>query len=288
MKRKGKVVVIGGHEDKGMPESEKKSSQNAELMGDSILKTIVDESAKKTRSRIEIIPTASSKPEEIAEEYIEAFHYLDAKNCGILDIQTREQAFEEDKLDRLRKADVVFFTGGDQLRLTTILSGTEFYNVLLHKLEKENFLYAGTSAGAAAASDSMIYQGRAENAFYKGEVLTSTGFGFIRDVIFDTHFVNRGRIGRLFQLIVSNPKILGIGLEENTGLLFSGNKMEAIGPGMTIIVDGRFIKQNNMLEIRDGAPISIDNITLHVMSKTDVYDLEKRELTIKTAPEYLK
>lgn len=117
---------------------------------------------------------------------------------------------------------------------------------------------------------------------------TSTGFGLVRDVIFDTHFVNRGRIGRLFQLIVSNPNILGIGLEENTGLLFSGDKMEAIGPGMTIVVDGRNIRNSNLLQIQDGAPISIDNLTLHVMSKTDVFDLTNRTLTIKTAEEFAK
>jgi cyanophycinase len=147
-------------------------------------------------------------------------------------------------------------------------------------------MYAGTSAGAAAASDSMIFQGQSENAILKGEVKISSGFSLVNDIVFDTHFINRGRIGRLFQVVVSNPKLLGVGLEENTGLLFTpNNKMEAIGPGMTIILDGRNIKNSNLLEIKEGVPISIDNLTLHVMSKTDVYDLQTRQLSIITPEE---
>lgn len=288
MKRKGKVIVIGGNEDKGIPESERESVEKEESSRESILHRFVDETAKGVKSRIEIVPTASSEPEDTAADYLRAFELLKVGSVGVLDIWSREEACSEESLRRLEAADGIFFTGGDQMRLTSIFGGTAFYQLLMEKLDKEPFVYAGTSAGAAAASDSMIYQGRPENALRKGEVRTSTGFGLVRDVIFDTHFVNRGRIGRLFQLIVSNPNILGIGLEENTGLLFSGDKMEAIGPGMTIVVDGRNIRNSNLLQIQDGAPISIDNLTLHVMSKTDVFDLTNRTLTIKTAEEFVK
>ena len=288
MSRKGKVVVIGGHEDKGMPDSERRSVEQEAFYSDSILKRIVDESRRGTKSRIEIVPTASSEPEDTAADYVKAFRLLKAENSGVLDIRTREQAFDPKMIKRLEAADVVFFTGGDQMRLTSIFGGTDFYHQMVEKLEEEPFIYAGTSAGAAAASHSMIFEGRSESALLKGEVRTATGFGLVRDVIFDTHFVNRGRIGRLFQLIVSNPNILGIGLEENTGLLFVGNKMEAIGPGMTMIVDGRTIRNSNLLEIRDGAPISIDSLNLFVMSKTDVFDCETRSLDIRTPDEYLK
>ncbi len=286
--KKGKIILIGGHEDKGLPEDEKKCIEQDEFLQDSILKRIVDESAKKKQSRIEIIPTASMEPEDTAQDYLHAFGLLKVKDVGVLDIRSREDATELKNIERIRKADVVFFTGGDQVRLTSVFGGTPIYDLIHEKLEKENFIYAGTSAGAAAASDSMIYEGRAEHSLLKGEVKTATGFGIVTNIIFDTHFINRGRIGRLFQLIVSNPTILGVGLEENTGLLFHKNKMEAIGTGMTIIVDGRSIRQSNLLEIREEAPLSIDSLTLHVMSRTDVFDLETRQLEINTEKKDLK
>jgi cyanophycinase len=100
----------------------------------------------------------------------------------------------------------------------------------------------------------MIFEGNATDAILKGEVQTAAGFGLIRDVVFDTHFITRGRIGRLFQIIVTNPKLLGVGLEENTGLLIHNGKMEAIGPGMTIIVDGHDIKNHNCLKSGTARP----------------------------------
>lgn len=277
MELKGKLVIIGGAEDKG------ENEDSEEFSHDSILKRIIDESAKGERSRIEIVTTATSEPDEMGKEYTNEFRKLKAENTHVLNIETREQADSIKVLKRLDKADIVFFTGGDQLRLTTILGGTAFYKALVERLETDkHFVYAGTSAGAAAASDSMINGGNARNALLKGEIQTSSGFGLIENIIFDTHFIARGRIGRLFQIIVTNPKILGVGLEENTGLLIQNGKMEAIGPGMTIIVDGQDIRNNNLLEIRSGAPISIDYLKLFVMSRTDVFDLRTRELHIIT------
>ncbi|HEY0091576.1 MAG TPA: cyanophycinase, partial [Flavobacterium sp.] len=191
-------------------------------------------------------------------------------------------ASEKEFIDRLKKADVVFFTGGSQIRLTALIGGSPFIDLIKQKLKKEDFIYAGTSAGAAAASDAMIYQGKPEKALLKGEIQISHGFGLVQDVVFDTHFINRGRIGRLFQIVTSNPSVLGIGLEENSALLISGSRLESIGPGMTIVVDGHNIKNSNLLEIKEGVPLSIDGLSLHVMSKTDVFDLMTRRLTILT------
>lgn len=281
MDLKGKLIIIGGAEDKGDPENDKGEFDNHGILG-----RIVDESAHEKRSRIEIVTTASTVPKEIGNDYIKAFRKLGAENAGIIAIGERQDASHEKWLKRLEEADVVFFTGGDQLRLTTILGGSPFYELLCDRLATDDkFIYAGTSAGAAAASENMIFQGSSENAILKGEVVTSAGFGLIRNIVFDTHFIRRGRIGRLFQIIVTNPKILGVGLEENTGLLISNGKMEAIGPGMTVIVDGHDIKNNNLLEIRDGAPISIENLKMHVMSRVDVFDLESRTLEIRTPEE---
>ena len=239
------------------------------------------ESRYKEDSVVEIITTASKIPREVGPEYAKAFQYLGAKNVSVMHIEKRDEAHNPDLEERIRNADVVMFTGGDQLRLTTILGGTKIHNIILEKYQNEDFVFAGTSAGAAAASSSMIYQGSSSEALLKGEVKITSGLGLIDDVIFDTHFVHRGRIGRLFQAVDSNPKTLGIGLGEDTGLLITdGRYMKAIGSGLVILVDGRFIKDTNITEVEMGEPISIKNLVVHVMSQDDHYDLQKHEMTI--------
>ncbi len=281
---KGKLVIIGGAEDKG--DSLEQRHDEKDFMEDGILHRIIQESKNKEQSNIAIVTSASRIPDEIGQDYVRAFAKLKAKNTHVLNMVTREDAGKKRYLDALKAADVVFITGGNQLRLTSILGGTPFFYLMQEKLQKENFIYAGTSAGASAASDSMISEGNSADAIKKGAIKTATGFGFIENIVFDTHFVARGRIGRLFQIIVSNPKVLGIGLEENSALLITPDmKLEAIGPGMCILVDGRSIRNTNLLEIRDGIPLSIDNMVLHVMSKTDVYDINEHKLTIITPEE---
>lgn len=281
---KGKLVVIGGAVNKGsFTESnfDKSVEKNLNYFEKGILQRLVFESSLKEHSRLEIITTASKIPKEVGPEYAKAFQYLGVKNVGVMDIDKREQAMEYENIDRIRQADIVMFTGGDQLRLTSILGGTPIHDLILEKYKNENFIFAGTSAGAAAASNSMIYQGSSSEALLKGEVKITSGLGLIDDVIFDTHFVHRGRIGRLFQAVDSNPKTLGIGLGEDTGLLITDGKfMKAIGSGLVILVDGRHIKDTNITEVEMGQPISIKNLVVHVMAQHDHYDLEKHEMTI--------
>jgi cyanophycinase len=284
MNPKGKLIVIGGAVDKGSfteKQFDKQVEKNLNFFETGILKRLILESSQKEDSKIEIITTASKIPLEVGPEYAKALEYLGAKNVSVLHIDKREQAMEFDAIDRIRQADIVMFTGGDQLRLTSILGGTAIHDLILEKYKNENFIFAGTSAGAAAASSSMIYQGSSSEALLKGEVKITSGLGLIDDVIFDTHFVHRGRIGRLFQAVDSNPKTLGIGLGEDTGLLITdGRFMKAIGSGLVILVDGRHIKDTNITEVEMGQPISIKNLVVHVMSQHDHYDLEKHEMTI--------
>lgn len=284
MNIKGKLIIIGGAVDKGSfteASFDKNIANNLNFFEKGILKRLISESKHGKESRIEVITTASTIPLEVGAEYIKAFNYLGATNVDVLHIQKREEAVEESILKRIEEADVVMFTGGDQLRLTSILGGTRFHKILLEKYRNEEFIYAGTSAGAAAASQSMIYQGASKEALLKGEVKITSGLGFVDDVIIDTHFVKRGRIGRLFQAVVSNPMVLGIGLGEDTGLLIKeGTKMEAIGSGLVILVDGQQIKNTNLTDVSLGEPISISNLVVHVMSQNDTYDLTSGELVI--------
>lgn len=281
---KGKLIIIGGAVDKGSfteKNFDKNVEKNLNFFERGILKRLINESNKKEDSIIEIITTASKIPREVGPEYARAFEYLGVKNVAVLHIENREQALADESVERLRKADVVMFTGGDQLRLTSILGGTPFHDLLLKKYQEEDFIYAGTSAGAAAASSSMIYQGSSSEALLKGEVKITSGLGLIDKVIIDTHFVQRGRIGRLFQAVVGNPRVLGIGLGEDTGLLITNGKdMEAIGSGLVILVDGRQIMDTNLTSVELGAPISIKNLVVHVMSMFDHYYIDKHEMRI--------
>lgn len=289
MNPKGKLIIIGGAIDKGsFTESEfnEQVENNLNFFEAGVLRKIINESKKGVDSNIEIVPTASKIPEIVGEEYAKAFQYLGAKNVHVLDIRKREDSANQDVLERIHAADVVFFTGGDQLRLTSIIGGSPLHELLLKKYESDEFLYVGTSAGAHSASKSMIYQGDSKEALLKGEVKITSGLGFIDDVIIDTHFVKRGRIGRLFQAVVSNPRTLGIGLGEDTGLLIKGgNSMEAIGSGLVILVDGRHVKDTNITDVSLGEPISINNMLVHVMSQGDTYELSSHEFKIQTKTE---
>ncbi|SKB88051.1 cyanophycinase [Soonwooa buanensis] len=283
MKPIGKLVIIGGAVNVGSFSEvsyDQDVEKNLNFFERGILKKIISESRLKEDSVIEIITTASQIPDIVGPEYIKAFTHLGAKHVNVLDIFTREQANSDEIVARINAADVVMFTGGDQLRLTSILGGTLFHDALLNKYQNEDFIYAGTSAGAAAASENMIYQGSSTEALLKGEIKMTQGLGLIENVTVDTHFVQRGRMGRLFQAVVNNPRTLGVGLGEDTGLFISGDVMTAIGSGLVIIVDGRFIKDTNLTNVEMGQPISIENLIVNVMSMNDTYNLTTRDMTI--------
>jgi len=282
---KGKLIIIGGAVDMGSNISAQENilqPNYIKFFEQGILKRIITESAHHEGSKVEVITTASQIPELVSTEYISAFNHLGVNKVGILDIRTREDASNEDYLRRIREADVVMFSGGDQLRLSAIFGGTTFLQILKQRYQKDNFVIAGTSAGAAAASTHMIYRGSSNEALIKGHVQITAGLGFIDSVFVDTHFVQRGRIGRLLYAVASNPGILGIGLGEDAGLLITeGSLMEAIGSGLIILVDGRNMVETNIYDVEIGAPVSIENLKVHVMSIFDKYDLLQHKLLIK-------
>jgi cyanophycinase len=282
---KGKLIIIGGAVDMGTNISADEHIMKPnyiKFFERGILRRMINESAKQTGSKVEVITTASQIPELVGIEYIKAFNQLDVHNVNVIDIRNREDTQNPEYLQRVREADVVMFSGGDQLRLSSIYGGTEFLQILKHRYCHENFIVAGTSAGAAAASTNMIYRGESSEALVKGEVQITAGLGFIDHMIIDTHFVQRGRIGRLFYAVASNPGILGIGLGEDAGLLITeGSTMEAIGSGLTIVVDGRALLQTNIYDVEMGSPVSIEGLKVHVMSIFDKYDLPQHRLIMK-------
>ncbi|MEO6490511.1 MAG: cyanophycinase [Ferruginibacter sp.] len=275
---KGKLLAIGGAEDKGTDlETGQIHRNNLNFFELGILRRIVEETGDPA-ARIEVVTTASMIPIEVGDNYLNAFGKIGCTDVGVLNIRTRADVANEEYIDRISKCDAIMFTGGNQLRLTSIFGGTQFLEIVLSRYwDESNFLVAGTSAGAMAMSNTMIYEGNATKAHLKGEVKITTGLGFIDDVIIDSHFEKRGRFGRLAQAIAANPSCIGVGLGEDTGMLITdGNKMEAIGSGLVMIVDGHDIRHSNIADIPDGNPISIENLKVHFCEKGNGYLLKER------------
>ena len=275
---KGKLIAIGGNEDKGSEQEpcvEQKNNINFfELQ---ILSRILREIRGHQNSHVEVITTASSIPEEVGEAYISAFGKLGNNKVKLMHIKNREDARNPEFIERIRSCDGVMFTGGNQLRLSTIFGGTEILKILHERYQREDFVIAGTSAGAMAMSNTMIYQGSSAGALLKGEVKITTGLAFIKDVIIDSHFDKRGRFGRVAQAVAANPGCIGIGLGEDTGVLIIESRfLEVIGSTHVTIVDGHEMLHSNIAELQDGCPISIENLKVHILTKGNCYDLHKR------------
>ncbi len=283
---KGKLIAIGGAEDKGS-DTEKvlaiKHNLNFFELG--ILRRIVEE-AGGVSAKIEVITTASMIPFEVGNNYLEAFGRIGCTNIDVMHIRTREDVNDEEFIERIKTCDAVMFSGGNQFRLTSIFGGTKFLRIIHDRYRHENFVVAGTSAGAMAMSRTMIYEGDASKAHLKGEVKISTGLAFMDNVIFDSHFEKRGRFGRLAQVVGGNPSCIGIGLGEDTGMLITnGNNMEAIGSGLVVIIDGHDIRHCNIADIPEGNPMSVENIIVHLCAKGNGFIVNERKFVEKMANE---
>lgn len=275
---KGKIIAIGGAEDKGTDlETGEFHRNNHNFFELGILRRVVEE-AGGTSARIEVITTASTIPFEVGDNYLNAFGKIGCSNVDVMHIRNRQDAMDRQYIDRLLQADAVMFSGGNQMRLSVTDGGTEFLAIMKRRYQEENFLIAGTSAGAMAMSATMIYEGNATRAHLKGEVKMTSGLGFISNAIIDSHFEKRGRFGRLVQAVATNPSCIGIGLGEDTGMLLTaGNKLEAIGSGLVVIMDGHDIIHNNIADIPDGNPISLENLKVHFCEKGNGYLIRERQ-----------
>lgn len=276
---KGKLLAIGGAEDKGTNlETGEIHRNNLNFFELGILRRIVAETGGPD-TKIEVVTTASMIPVEVGDNYLNAFGKIGCTSVNVLNIRNRADAANEEFIERIKNCHAVMFSGGNQMRLTSTFGGTQFLDIIQKRYqEEEDFLVAGTSAGAMAMSNTMIYEGNAARAHLKGEVKITTGLAFMDDVIFDSHFEKRGRFGRLAQAVAANPSCIGIGLGEDTGMLITGgNKMEAIGSGLVMIVDGHDIRHSNIADIPDGNPISIENLKVHFCEKGNGYLVQERQ-----------
>ena len=275
---KGKLIAIGGAEDKGTNlETGDIHRNNLNFFELGILRRLVEE-AGGLSAKIEIITTASMIPYEVGEIYLNAFGKIGCTNVNVMHIRNRKDAQEQEFIKRIRDCDAVMFSGGNQLRLSATLGGSAFLQIIKQRYQDEEFIIAGTSAGAMGMSHTMIYEGNATRAHLKGEVKITTGLGFINTLIIDSHFEKRGRFGRLTQAVAGNPGCIGIGLCEDTAMLISGgNRMEAIGSGLVVIIDGHGIRHSNFADISDGNPVSIENLIVHFCEKGNGYLINERQ-----------
>ncbi len=274
---KGRLIAIGGAEDKGT--DAEKNGDAGNFVEKGILRRVVDEMGGPTK-RIALITTASSIPLEVADNYKEAFGKLGVENLDVLNVRERADVTPA-MTERMSQADGVMISGGNQLRLTTIFGGTEFLKELKRRYrEEEDFVIAGTSAGAMCMSSTMIYQGQSASGLIKGGVKMTTGFGLVNDVVIDTHFVKRGRFSRLTQTIAANPTAIGIGLGEDTGVVITkGEHLETIGSGQVMLFDGHDITYSNLADVDEGEAFSIEGMRIHIISKGHSYSLSARRFT---------
>jgi cyanophycinase len=279
---RGKLIAVGGNEDKGTyPTTRSKRKYYLNFFELGILKRVVSESGK-ADPRIEVITTASMIPQEVGPIYTASFAMLNCHNVGIMDIRTPEDARQPEYLERLLAADVIMMSGGNQSRLREMFAETDFLDALLRRYYVEpNFVIAGTSAGAMAMSQHMIRGGSVPDALLKGAVKMGVGLGLLPTAIIDSHFVKRGRFGRLIESVALYPKLIGIGLGEDTGVLITeGHLVETVGSNLVIILDGHDILHNNAAAAKKGTTLSIENVRMHVLAKGNVYCITERKFYV--------
>ncbi|MEM0517768.1 cyanophycinase [Aequorivita flava] len=277
MSVKGTLIPIGGNEDKGNGENER---YTLEYIENGILSRVVRESGG-IDAIIIVIPTASSIPVEVSENYLDAFNKLGCKNVHVMDIRERKDAKNPEFLELMKKADCVMFSGGDQSKIVKYIGGTPLDKIIKNKYENEEFVIAGTSAGAMCMSEEMITGGGVQEAFTKGAVRMGKGMSFIPNFIIDSHFIRRGRFGRLAEAMAKFPLRVGIGLAEDTGLVIKNrNNCEVIGSGMVILFDPRRLIHNNRDAVPEGSPMSITNLKVHILANGDKLDIKEKRIHI--------
>ncbi len=258
----GHLLVIGGAEDKY---NERR-----------ILKKFL-ELAGGEKAEILILPVASDFPEFAADVYTQAFRNLGIANPRVLRATSRQDIVQADVESLTDGVTGVFMTGGDQMRLVSLLGGTKLAEKLRKMVRETDVVMAGTSAGAAAMSTSMIVRGEPSSHPHKNAVKLSPGLGFLKNIIIDQHFSERGRISRLITAVSYNPYNLGIGIDENTAIILNGNGvLEVFGQGSTTIVDGSQISFNEIAEVADNEAFSICGVQFHVLRDGLVYNYLER------------
>ena len=263
--RKGPLVIIGGHEDKD---------------GDREILTEVARSLN--GGRLVVATVASHEPEGYFEGYQKAFAAIGVTDLVELYVKERSETASPETIALFDGAAGVFFSGGDQLRISSQLGDTPVEK-RVREIHEAGGVIAGTSAGASAMSDTMLVKGSSAESHRIGDLHLAPGLGLVRDVIIDQHFAERGRIGRLLGAVAQNPRELGIGVDEDTAMVLHGTRFHVIGSGAVTVVDGHGVTHSNIAEAKPERTLSIYDVRLHVLSAGDTFDLAARRPHLETA-----
>lgn len=259
-KKAGRLVIIGGNEDK---------------IGECLILRKFIEMAGGREARIALLTTATELPEEVGDEYRAVFTELGATSVSILSITNREAANAINQASEIEQATGIFFTGGDQLRLTSILGGSRIDRAI-RKVYGQGTVIAGTSAGASVMSDTMIVGGDSSDTPKKSTLTMAHGMDLLEDVVIDQHFAQRGRINRLLAAVAQNPHVLGVGIDEDTAVIVKGEKFEVIGSQTVTVLDGANIIYSNISESKPNESLAITHVLLHILPTGFGFDLKRR------------
>lgn len=259
---KGHLIIIGGAEDK--TDESIILNQACEMLDHDEILTI--------------ITTATEEPEEVGNSYKQVFSKMGIENIQVLDINTRDIANDMSICKLIKDSKCIFFTGGDQLRITSILGGTEAYKEIKH-VYYNGGLIMGTSAGASAMSSTMVVQGEDNEPAKKCTLKMAPGLDLLNDTIIDQHFDQRGRFGRLLCGVAENPYVLGIGIDEDTAIkVFPDQHFEVLGSNTVTIIDGTTIKSSNVSELAPNEMLAIIGVTVHTLPDQYGFNIATREV----------
>ena len=260
-KTRGDLIIIGGHEDKRGG------------------RTILTEVARRAKGRpgpLLIITVATQQPEEMGKEYTRIFHELGMQQVEVLDVRTRDEASDEANVEKVKAAALVFFTGGDQLRITSQIGDSPTFRCMRDRYT-QGMTIVGTSAGAAAMPDTMLIEGEGDTSAEISAIGMAPGLGFIPGVVIDSHFAERGRMGRLLGAVAQNPKNLGLGIDEDTAIIVQRDEhFRVLGSGAVYVVDGAKLSYSSLSEKNPAGVVSIYDLNLHVLSQGDCFALASR------------
>lgn len=271
----GTLIPVGGSEDKGANERTYKR-----FLEKGVLRHVIDE-AKGTDSKVIIIPTASRIPKEVGENYVSALAHLGCNNVEVINLIDKKQCVDPGILKHISEADCIYFSGGDQRRISRKISGTRVHEIISERYLDDKLVVGGTSAGAMAMAEHMIAGGSSSESLMKGAVQMKSGLALIPSLIIDTHFVRRGRFGRLAEAVAAFPDRLGIGVAEDTGVIIRGGReFTVIGSGLTMVMDPSGLTHNTHQRLKTGTPMSLSNLTIHILANGDHFTFDDKRVDV--------
>ncbi|MDQ3805640.1 MAG: cyanophycinase [Acidobacteriota bacterium] len=261
---RGRLFAVGGGDIKG---------------GDAPLLKEFVKLARGAKARLVVMTVATDDPAAAADEYRAAFRRLGLDDVQVVDVSTRADAAKPESLAAVENATGLFFTGGDQLHITSLLGGSQMQKLIFRRHER-GLVVGGTSAGAAMMSNSMLIGGESGENPKLGGVEIGPGMDLLVGAIIDTHFSQRGRFGRLLTAVAHYPQDLGLGIDEETAMVVNKTEFEVLGRGAVTVIDAGAMTYTSLPYAEDEKNLSLFGVRVHVLSAGHKFDLAAREPVI--------